>query len=764
MRRKFRRWDIDMLEELDDLILADLADKLSELDEEMPTEAELEERRLEKLNTFAASLRQRRRTAIDGRKNSGIEAIWDRAIANYNGHSELNKLQYHKGLTPDSRLTEVDAKMNGLSTAIINITQPYVDMGAARTSDMLLPTDDEPFNYTPTPLPESGDLKDSPDPVEPGSEMTVGQLTAEYLADMAKKADAAKTQVWDWVVEAKWHSKMRRALTQNAKLGAGCMKGPFPIKKNNRSVKRGEDGTLVLTIEDKIQPSSTNVDIRNLFPDPACGDDIHNGSYIFERELVTAKQIHDLMDMDYMDDQLKEVLKEGPSLRYLESNDPTQQIENDVYELWYYYGIATAEDLASAKFSGDCGHSEQIPVVVTMINDRVVKATMSVLDSGEFPYDVINWQKRDGHWAGIGVAEQIFEVQDSINASFRMLMDNSARAGGPQLIINTGLVTPADGDWSMTPWKIWYAASDMEQFNVDDVFKIVSLPIMQPELENIIRLALDFAERLTSMPLIMQGGQGANTTTAHGMDILQSNANSVLKRIARIADDDLFEPHFGRYYEWLMTYSTDESLKGDYQIVTNGSTAFFERASQNMLIIQLLPLANDPTFGLDKRKLMKEAIKMSKMNADRVSLSDDDFKKMQEAQAQNPPKAPAVQAAEIRVQGDMEKAKMINDADMKELEQKGQLDEASLNMKLHMLQLEQAHQERMKTLDMNMRIMELAQAQQISIDSIKAALATDSAKLQTQKELSLLGAHERMTSTPPTEPVGKAPPGEAYQR
>lgn len=754
-----------MLEELDDLIIADLADKLSELDDELPTPAELEERRLEKLNLFAASLKQKRRTAVDGRRDSGIEAIWERATANYNGQQVMKSPKYRKGLTPESRLIEITEAKTSRSSAIINITQPYVDMGAARTSDMLLPTDDEPFNFTPTPLPESADLKDSPEPVEPGGDMTIGQLTEAYQADMRKKAEAAKKQVWDWVVESKWHSKVRRALTQNAKLGTGCIKGPFPIKKKNRSVSRDETGALVLKIEDKTQPASTDVDVWNLFPDPACGDDIHNGSYIFERELVTAKQIHDLLRLDYLDDQLREVLKEGPNRRYIEDPDPSRIVDNDVFELWYYHGIATEDDLASAKFNGEHNCTEQIPVVVTMINDRVVKATLSVFDSGAFPYDVVNWQKRDGHWCGIGVAEQIFEAQDAVNANFRAMMDNAARAGGPQLIVNTGLVRPSDGEWSMTPWKIWYAASDMEQFKVEDVFKIITIPMMQVELENIIKMALDFAERLTSMPLIMQGGQGANTTTAHGMDILQTNANSVLKRIARIADDDLFEPHFGRYYEWVMTYSTDESLKGDYQIVTNGSTAFFERASQNMLIMQLLSIANDPAFGLDKRKLVKEAIMMSKMNVDRVSLSDDEFKKQQEAQAQNPPKAPAVQAAELRVQGDMEKAKMVNDADMRELEQKGQLDEANLKMKLHMLQLEQAHQERMKAIDMNIKIMELAQAQNQSVQTIKAMLATDAAKLQTQKELSLLGAHERLASAnPPTEPAGKAPPGEAYQR
>ena len=57
----------------------------------------------------------------------------------------------------------------------------------------------------------------------------------------------------------------------------------------------------------------------------------------------------------------------------------------------------------------------------------------------------------------------------------------------------------------------------------------------------------------------------------------------------------------------------------------------------------------------------------------------------------------------------------------------------------------------------------LANDRDISLDSIKAMLASESMKLKTQKELAA-GKSAPQIATPPTEPPGRAPEGQAYQR
>ena len=66
-------------------------------------------------------------------------------------------------------------------------------------------------------------------------------------------------------------------------------------------------------------------------------------------------------------------------------------------------------------------------------------------------------------------------------------------------------------------------------------------------------------------------------------------------------------------------------------------------------------------------------------------------------------------------------------------------------------------------MDLQIQMMKLANDRDISLDSIKAMLASESMKLKTQKELAA-NSPAPQVSTPPTEPPGRAPAGQAFQR
>lgn len=53
---------------------------------------------------------------------------------------------------------------------------------------------------------------------------------------------------------------------------------------------------------------------------------------------------------------------------------------------------------------------------------------------------------------------------------------------------------------------------------------------------------------------------------------------------------------------------------------------------------------------------------------------------------------------------------------------------------------------------------------QEQIEEVKAKLAIESAKLNTQKELAAFGAKASLMQKPPTEPPGRAKPGQSYQQ
>lgn len=724
--------------------------------------------RLGKLASFASALCRKRQEAVDGRKLSGVDDIWQEDDEYYDGIDEANRgSAMLKPSTMQGRLVERTNKSDpSKSTVFINITQPYVDMASARIADMCLPTDDMPFSLSPTPIPEISDSTENESEMMPGGQHTVGEASKAFLADMDKKAEKAETQIWDWLVEAKWHGEVRKVIEQAARIGCGCLKGPFPIKHKKRKMSNN-DGIITLEIIEELKPFSKAIDVWNLYPDPNCGESIHNGSYIFEKDYLSAKQVKDLKGTGYIDSEIDSVLKEGPCKRNIEDRKKFESQEIETFEVWYYYGIATSEDLEASgckcEEGSSMGSQTSLPVVVTMINDRIIKASISILDSGEFPYDVMVWQRRAGTWTGKSVSRQVRTPQKMINAASRNLLDNAGVSAGPQIILRRGVIYPADGQWSITPMKIWVVDQNADIQEVSHAITAIQIPSMQAELENIIKMALEFAERATSMPIMMQGQQGSATHTVGGMEILQKNSNTVQRRIAKIYDDDLVIPHISRFYEYLMIHGDDDSMKGDFNIVAMASSAFYERDAQNQMIMQMIPMSANPAFGLDPDLLMNEALKMNKISPDRVVLSDE--KKQQLAQ-QKPQVVPQIEAAKIRVDGDMQKAQLIQQSDMSELQQKNETMEKEFALKLHLQEMEMDHQLKMKNMELQVKMMELAQSQQISLDSIKAALADKTMSLATMKELHYSDQSKATLNTPvpPFEPQGQAEPGHAYEQ
>jgi hypothetical protein len=729
--------------------------------------------RLAKLASFASVLAKKKTEAVDARKLSGIEEIWTEDDSYYSGVDSVNGGDSMvKASSPAGRVTmrNRDTAESSKSTVFVNITAPYVDMSSARVADMVLPTDDKPFSIKATPIPEIIGAIDNHEEMMPGGQHTVGQASQAFIDEMTKKAELAETWIWDQLVESRWHGEVRKVIESAARIGSGVMKGPFPTKVKKRKMSKGEDGTITLIIEDEVKPGLKWIDAWNLYPDPSCGENIHEGSFIWERDFINARQLRDLKGTGYIDSEIDAVLKEGPNKNNIDSKGKVLDTK-EAFEIWYYYGMADAEDMLSAGC--ECEEGTMIPVVISMINDRIIKASTSILDSGSFPYDVMCWQRRSDHWAGVGVSRQVRTSQRMVNAAARNLMDNAGIAAGPQIIMRDGVVYPADGSWEITPMKIWRVDEDADIANVQHAITSIVIPTMQAELENIIKLALDFAEKATSMPLMMQGQQGSATETVGGMNILKNSSNTVLRRIAKIFDDDLCEPIISRMYEWLMIYGEDEEMKGDYAIQALGSSSFYERDSANQIVMSLIPMAGNPAFGLNPELLMTEILKMNKISPSRVLFTAEERKQQQEQAAQNPPPqdpriAGQIEVAKLRTQGDLQKAQLVQQSDQAEIQAKGELAKSEMELKVQLSQEKMQHDKEMLQMQLNLEMLKISQSQQISIDQIKASLASDSMKLTVQQRLSseAINANVNKASnpvtTPPTEPSIHAPDNQAY--
>ena len=66
-------------------------------------------------------------------------------------------------------------------------------------------------------------------------------------------------------------------------------------------------------IVDELSPATFRIDPRNVWPDPGCGESVHNGRGLYEREQLTSKQVRDLAKQPgFMKSQLRKVREDGP--------------------------------------------------------------------------------------------------------------------------------------------------------------------------------------------------------------------------------------------------------------------------------------------------------------------------------------------------------------------------------------------------------------------------------------------------------------------
>lgn len=691
--------------------------------EEMRQRAE--EERAMRLDALGQSLAKTRAEAISWRQVSGIEDDMREDEEFYQGIDDMNRDEHRSAWR--SKATGAVAQRtteNTRSKVFPNITRPFVDAASSRFADMILPTDDRTWSIDHSPI-------------------AGGQYDPQAQAQAKERVERARRRIEDWHVECQWHAVIRTVIEDAARIGVGVLKGPVPMKKT-RSVWSAEQNALRQVVT--IQPGSKAVDPWNFYPDPACGENIHNGSFVWERDFLTKKQLRELIGKPgYIDSQIHACLEEGAT-RANATFSPVEDMrappgESNRFEIWYFYGTAERDDLEAAGYDVEGIVDPHAPVLVEMVNNRVIKAIRNPLDDGEFPYDVMVWQRRISHWAGIGVARQNRTPQRIVTAGTRNLMDNAGLAAGPMIVFRQGVVYPADdGPVGIAPRRIWFISEDADEIT-DARMAIgqIKVDMLVAELMQIITLGMRLAEDVTGLPMLIQGQMGRAPDTVGGMQLLNNNASSVMRRLARLFDDRVTEPHVRRYYQWLlMDPSVPDEEKGDYTIDARGSSALVERDIQNQSIMQMGNMILDPRFGKDPKKWMNEVLKASRLDPKKFDYEDDQWRQIVANLAQGP-QDPKLAIAQMRTEADAERL-----AAQQQFRERENDKDRALEIILAEMEREGKHAD--------------------AVATIRGRLADTTIRTRTQRDLSLLSGAAREVLNAPAEPVGRADPGRAFER
>ena len=626
----------------------------------------------------------------------------------------LDTLQYQGKY--DAKTEANLIKNKGSSRVFVNMTRPKTKVQRARLVDTLLPEDETNWDIEPTPVPRMEKAKELAKE-EPQNLGLLGQQEVDSgKIDRGKSEErvrAMKAMMRDQLAECAYPHSIRMAITQGCKLGNGVVKGPFASNRHIRTWAKAPDTrdhwAMKLTKADERVPMFEWVDLWDFYPDMDAAS-MADSDFVFQLHHMSKRQLRRLGQNTYFDpEEVSFLLTQNPHykpidgpnfidnlkiVRQLENLDDTAELNR--FPVFEYHGALPYENFTTLcrnfnmmglvdafERSGD--PLKTIEGSVWFCSDRLLRFDIRPVDNGPLPYSVFRMDPTENTViGGEGIPAMVRDPQSSLNAAWRMALENGGLQGVGMFLVDTLRVEPAGDptDYAIEPKKVWKVKTGLSSNAAEDPIRQVSIGGNPSFLLNLIDVSRKHLDDESSLPLIAQGDPGTGARqTAHGLTILQAAMNIQFKDAARGFDDDITIPNMTRLYEWNMTHSDDESVKGDMRCKARGSSVLLmnEILSQNILMLLNLTATHQEALAMVKMgELVRLWFKTLRLERHGLLKTDEEIKEEAEARAEQPAPADPV------IEGKKELAGIEHESKMAILQAQMQVEVLKLSNKENM--------------------------------------------------------------------------------
>ncbi|MBF5091924.1 hypothetical protein F1640_18385 [Novosphingobium sp. NBM11] len=493
------------------------------------------------------------------------------------------------------------------------------------------------------------------------------QLDIEYAR---RRCEAMQREIDDQLTESRYPARSRDVIVDGCKVGIGVMKGPI-VNDRSRTMWVGSGSNYTLKRDEAVRPSFRRVSYWHFFPDLSA-ESMEDCEDVFERHLPNKKMLRRMArEIGFDKASVQELLKDGPrsatgtsddlnfmrQLRMIEGTNKTSDAIDDFadrYVVWEYHGALEMEQVAKmVRALGRFEDAQRIedegdPLQTMMVRiffcaGRLLRIDEDyIMDSGESLYSVWSFEKAELSILGaVGVPRLMKHEQHMLNSAVRMMMDNAALATAPQVVIDKEQLEPENGEWRLTPRKIWQRIKSRvaSAGAREPAFETHFIQINQQFLAAIVEMALKFVDEAVSMPLIAQGEQGAHVTrTSSGMAMLFNSANVNFRRVVKNWDDDITAPIITRTYDFNMQFSEREEIKGDMKVEARGTSVLLVREVQaEQLTTILREWSVHPILGVGFRayNCMRMVLQAMSINPDDILVSEEEYMQKLKAMAES---------------------------------------------------------------------------------------------------------------------------------
>lgn len=480
------------------------------------------------------------------------------------------------------------------SKAFVRKTRVKVKTVDSRVADLLFPAGSEKnWEIDSTPVPSVSKEQKQLAFAEL-QKMSQGQpIPAEvldkFLVDLVKQASKKMAKVIeDQLVEARYKDVSIKTIHSGHLYGTGIMKGPL-VERKIRTTFVQEGNKWIAKNESYVVPFVDYVPIWRWYPDMNATT-LEQCKYAYERHNMTKADLVELSQRkSFNKEKIVNYIKSHPDgeikLRYYDNelriigertaNQGNKQNQYEILERWGWLDGTKLKSIG-VKVPEERIHETFFSNVWLLPNGEVIKAVLQPINGVTWPYHLYYFDKDETSIFGEGLAAIMRDDQTMLNASIRMMLDNSAIASGPMLEVNPGLLANTDRMDEMYPWKIWFRNSAQPG---TPAVKSIQMDSRLGDLKGMAEMFENNADEVTAIPRYMSGesvGQGA-AGTASGMSMLMGAANIVIKDLISAWDEGVTRTFLTALYRWNMQFHKDNSIKGDFDVKARGTASLVAR-------------------------------------------------------------------------------------------------------------------------------------------------------------------------------------------
>lgn len=572
-----------------------------------------------------------------------IEQIMLRAMRQRNGEYDADKLQ--------------QIRNQGGSEIYMMITEVKCRAAESWLRDILLEGGGPPWSLQATPIPDLSPAQSAEiqsafaervlEIVQQTGQAPSKQQMAELremvsqdyrfavLRQAQIRADRMKTKIEDQFAQGGWDTAFNDFLTDLVTFPAAFIKGPIVRRQRALGWKTVNGRTQVEAIE-RLGPECERVDPFRIYPEPGITD--LNEGYLFEHHRLSRTELSDLIGVPgYDDDAIRKVLEIGNGQSWINED---VELQKDEEERKYYSYMRPTTEFDALEFWGkvsgkmliEWGMSEdEVPdpareydANVWIVGNYVIKAVLNYDPLGEKPYSKTSFIKCPGAFWGKGIPEIIEDLQGVCNAAARALVNNMGIASGPQVEVNLERIPPNEDITQLSPWKIWQTVNDPVGSSAPAI-RFTQPDSRASELMAVYERFSRLADDHSGIPAYVYGDlnvQGAGRTSS-GLSMLMGAAGKGIRQVVMHIDSDIVKPIVQRQFVYNMRYDSDESIKGDVEVVAMGAVNLAVKETVNVRRIEFLNATANPfdieIIGRDGRAaILREVAKGLQMPVDDV--------------------------------------------------------------------------------------------------------------------------------------------------